>query len=140
MLLFSRNLCWYFKESQHHSKKLSLWILFKIKRWNGSQPVQPSSSLYWIISLSNSSFSYNGVYYIVSELSICYFIDIQKGSNGDGKQHFSLQDFIEPKNGLLDPQNLDKESKQHRNGAIFELIYFQRIGNSFGGAEGVAHY
>ena len=43
--------------------------------------------------------------------------------------------FLHPKNGLLDPQNLGKESKQHRNQAKFELFWFQRFLQVFGGAD-----
>ena len=47
--------------------------------------------------------------------------------------------FFDPKNGLLNPKNLGKESKQHRNQAKFDLICFQRFGNRFDGAEGATH-
>ena len=33
--------------------------------------------------------------------------------------------LFDPKNGLLDPKNLEKESKQHRNHAKFDLFCFQ---------------
>ena len=43
------------------------------------------SSLHWNISLSFCSFSYNGVCYDVSKLSVCDVIVSQKGSNGNRK-------------------------------------------------------
>ena len=42
--------------------------------------------------------------------------------------------LFDPKNGLHDPKNLSKESKQHRNRAKFHLSCFQRLGNRFSGA------
>ena len=64
--------------------------------------------------------------------------------NADPNIIFSncLQCFciFDPKNGLLDPKNLLKESNQHKNWAKFHLSCFQRFGNRFGTAEGAAPF
>ena len=46
--------------------------------------------------------------------------------------------IFDPKNGLLDPKSLGKESKQHKNQAKFDQFCFQRFGSRFGCAEGAA--
>ena len=40
--------------------------------------------------------------------------------------------FFDPKNGLLDPKNLGKQSKQHRNPTKLDLFCSQRLGNRSG--------
>ena len=61
----------------------------------------------------------------------------QDYANSLTKKYFC---FVDPKNGVLDPKNLGKESKQHRNRAKFHLSCVQRFGNRFGSGKGAAPY